>query len=71
VTRHEAELGHIYRQASTTYLGFRGADWQVMEIFTALDGLPHVVLINVSDTSTRKTIALESLHNPRFYVARG
>jgi hypothetical protein len=64
------ELGHIYRQAGSAYLGHRGPDWQVAEIFTALDGLPHAVLVSLTDTSTRKTVALDALHNPRLYMVR-
>jgi len=42
--------------------------WEVITAYTGTDGKPHVVLVNLSDPTWRKTLSLAELESGSQYI---
>ena len=62
----EVEVGALFREVGTGFLGVRRRSWAVKKTFT-LDGQQHASIMSVDLTSTRKTLAVVALLDANRY----
>ena len=63
--KREAEVspGTRYRRRDAPYMV-----WEVIAGYTSTDGKPYVVLVNLSDSTWRKTLSLAELESGSQYI---
>ena len=64
----EISVGQRYREVGTSFLGSPTPLWAVEGIFTSTDSLTYVRLMNVADSSLRKTLSTKVLTDRQRYV---
>ena len=64
----EVRVGQRYREVGTSFLGSPTPLWVVEDIFTSTDSLTYVRLMNVADSSLRKTLSTKALTDRQRYV---
>ena len=58
--RRKVRVGDRYRDCTAVW-----AQWEVARIYQDLQGVPHAVVTNVSDSLERRTIACPTLQDSR------
>jgi hypothetical protein len=61
VSKHPVERGQRYRDLSSSRFGILGTEWIVDAIFKGIDGIGYAQLVNASDLTQHKTLALDVL----------
>ena len=64
----EIRVGQRYREVGTSFLGSPTPLWAVEGIFTSTDSMTYVRLMNVADSSLRKTLSTNVLTDRQRYV---
>jgi hypothetical protein len=59
--RHPVERGQRYRDLSSSRFGVLGTEWIVDAIFQGTDGIQYAQLVNASDLTQQKTLAVDLL----------
>jgi hypothetical protein len=60
-SKHPVERGQRYRDLSSSRFGVLGTEWIVDAIFKGTDGIRYAHLVNASDLTQHKTLALDVL----------
>jgi hypothetical protein len=60
-SKHPVERGQRYRDLSAGRFGVLGTEWIVDAIFLGTDGIGYAQIINASDLTQRKTLAVDVL----------
>jgi hypothetical protein len=60
-SKHPVERGQRYRDLSPGRFGALGTEWIVDAIFQGTDGIQYAQLVNASDLTQRKTLAVDVL----------
>jgi hypothetical protein len=59
--KQPVERGQRYRDLSSSRFGVLGTEWIVDAIFRGTDGIRYAQLVNASDLTQHKTLALDVL----------
>jgi hypothetical protein len=60
-SKHSVERGQRYRDLSAGRFGPLGTEWIVDAIFIGTDGIQYAQLVNASDLTQHKTLAVDVL----------
>jgi hypothetical protein len=60
-SKNSVERGQRYRDVSPGRFGALGTEWIVDAIFQGTDGIQHALLVNPSDLTQQKTLAVDVL----------
>jgi hypothetical protein len=60
-------LGRSFHAAGVYRVGALPVTWSIESVYAATDGRPHVLLINMSDRTVRKTISVDALLDTRLF----
>jgi hypothetical protein len=61
--KQSIERGQRYRDLSSGRFGPLGTEWVVDAIFRGTDGIQYVQLVNASDLTQQKTLAVDVLND--------
>lgn len=61
----EPEVGQRFRPVGRGMFGTAPSAWEVIQVFTGIDGLPYVRLHKSDDPTQSKTMSLAVLADPR------
>jgi hypothetical protein len=62
------QVGQRYRAVGTSFLGSPNATWVIEAVFTGADSVRYGLLVGVNDPSSRKTLSLDVLMDPKCYL---
>jgi hypothetical protein len=61
VSKHPVERGQRYRDLCTARFGPLGTEWIVEAVLLGTDGIQYAQLVNASDLTQQKTLAVDAL----------